>query len=205
MEHESETARMFYERDSSEPPPPPNPIVPPVSNPSPPPRSGSQSKRPTPPRPRGRPPGSATKPKKAPEQKDYRTPLLGIGQLAAAPCLLAGQALKRPEFIADGAAITTHTPPIADAINQLAHDDPQVAAILDRLLVIGPYGALLAAIMPLVAQIVTNHRKEVLPVTQAFGAVDPDVLISALIETVEVSPNGDATSQTTSGSHNVSP
>jgi hypothetical protein len=197
MERESATDRMFQDRESAEPPKP-NPIVPP------PPRTESQSKRPSSSRPRSRPTGGSSKPKKAPERKDYRTPILGIGQLAAAPCLLAGQALRRPELIADAAAITINTPPIADAINELAHEDAQVAAILDKLLVVGPYGALLAATMPLIAQIVTNHRASVLPITQAFGAVDPERLVATLVDNIEVNPNGNSSSEPTGGNPHIS-
>lgn len=173
------------EQTPPESPPPPNPIVPPS-------RPQSRSKGSSTGRPRGRPPGSTSgaprKPKK-PERKDYRPPILGVFQLAAAPCILAGQALKQSAFIADAAAITMHAPPIAEAINDLANEDPQVAAVLDRLLVIGPYGAVLAAALPLAAQVITNHRASVLTVTQAFGAVNPEQLIATLVE--EVSVNGD--------------
>lgn len=188
---ESVTDEMFRERDD-EPvtgPLPPNPIVPPT-------RARGRPKRPSPPPAPPRAPAAKPKPK-GKDRKDYKTPILGLGQLAAAPCLLAGQALRNPAFIADAAAVTMHTPPIAEAIDELANTDPQVAAVLDRLLVVGPYGAVLAASLPLAAQIVTNHNSKVLSVTQAFGSVDPEHLIATLVE--EVSLNGDKESQPTSG------
>src|SRR3954467_14325974 len=124
MESERAAAHMFREREENPSPPgpvPQNPLVPPT-------RSQGRSRKPSPP-PASRP---APKPKpRGKERKDYKTPLLGIGQLAAAPCLLAGQALRDQAFLADAAAITIHTPPIADAIDELANTDPQVAAVLD--------------------------------------------------------------------------
>lgn len=108
--------------------------------------------------------------KRGPQAKDYRAGIEGLGQLAAGALLFVSPA--------DGAAVAFHTPPIASALNDLAKEDPRIAAILDRILQVGPYGALLAAIAPLVLQILCNHGK--LP-AGTMGAIPPDQLVAAFI------------------------
>jgi hypothetical protein len=70
----------------------------------------------------------------------------------------------------DGFCIAQHTPPIADAVADLAVDRPEVAAALDRVLAVGPYGALLGAVLPLVFQLGHNHNLVPEPVAKAMGA-----------------------------------
>lgn len=102
--------------------------------------------------------------------KDYRPGIEGIGQLAAGALLFVAPA--------DGAAIMFHTPTIAQALNDLAQENPTVAALLDRLLQVGPYGALLAAVAPLAIQILVNHDK--LP-AGFMGSAPPDALVAAVM------------------------
>lgn len=111
---------------------------------------------------------------KAPRSKDYRAGIEGIGQLAGGALFFVAPA--------DAAAVMLHTPPIAAALNDLAQQDPRVAAMLDKLLAVGPYGALLAAVMPLVLQILTNHGK--IP-AGVLGTHTPDELIGAVLGGVQ--------------------
>jgi hypothetical protein len=87
---------------------------------------------------------------------DYRTPLLGLFQIPAGALAIAG--MQRPVFAADAAAITIHAPNIAEALDQLAQERPEIAAVLDRVLQVGPYGVLIAAVAPMVLQLLANHR-----------------------------------------------
>jgi hypothetical protein len=83
--------------------------------------------------------------------------------------------MQRPVFAADAAAITIHAPNIAEALDQLANERPEIAAILDRVLQVGPYGVLIAAVAPLALQLLANH--EALP-PGAMGTVPPTTLIA---------------------------
>lgn len=128
----------------------------------------------------GRRPGQASgtgqRRRKQPERVDYKTPLVGLAQLPAG--ILAMVGMRKPVFAADAAAITIHAPPIAGALDDLAHEDPAAAAVLDRVLQVGPYGALLAACAPLVLQVLANH--EAIP-PGALGTRTPQDLINSFV------------------------
>lgn len=86
---------------------------------------------------------------------DYREGILGMLQIPAMGLALAGA--KNPVFAADSIVIQSYSPGIAEALNNLAHDKPEVAAALDRVLAVGPYGAIIAAVLPMAMQLLTNH------------------------------------------------
>jgi hypothetical protein len=103
---------------------------------------------------------------------DYKTPILGLMQIPAGALAIAG--MQRPVFLADSAAITIHAEPIATALDQLAQERPEIAQALNRVLQVGPYGILIAAVAPLVLQILANHN--VLP-GGTMGTVPPPQLV----------------------------
>lgn len=70
----------------------------------------------------------------------------------------------------DGFCVAQHTPSIATAVADLAVERPEVAAALDRVLAVGPYGALLGAVLPLFFQLGHNHGMIPEPVAKAMGA-----------------------------------
>lgn len=70
----------------------------------------------------------------------------------------------------DGFCVAQHTPPIAKAVADLAVDRPEVAAALDRVLAVGPYGALIGAILPLAVQLMHNHDMVPESMAKAMGA-----------------------------------
>lgn len=142
-------------------------------------RDGKPRRKPGPP-PRKTPPGPrSSAPPKTPGPRpkaagpDYATAFAGLMQLPAAGLALAG--MRRPELKADAAALALHTGPVSQAVGQLAHDQPQVAAILDRIMAVGPYGALIAAVSPLVLQVLCNHG--IVP-AGAAGTIPPDQLVA---------------------------
>lgn len=104
---------------------------------------------------------------------DYRPGLNGIFQMVAVPL-----AFKAP---ADAAAVGMHGPNISEALNELAKERPEVAAVLEKLLAVGPYGLVLSATLPLVIQILHNH--DVIPEQMAapLGAVPKKVLLAHLM------------------------
>lgn len=138
-------------------------------------------RRPAPPRASVPPPRPAAPRKPKAKQvagPDYRAGINGLFQLVAAPLAMAG--IKNDSAAADAAALTVYGPGIADALHDLAVERPEVAALLERILSAGPYGALIAAVLPLVVQLLTNHG--VLPghVGTAMGAQDPAALVGML-------------------------
>lgn len=124
-----------------------------------------------------RPPRSAQGRPRAPQGPDYRPAILGLLQLPAAG--LGVLARFHPPFALDSAAIVLHAPPIADALHHLALDDPRVSAVLDKVMTVGPYGALIAAVSPLILQILCNHG--VIGPNERIGALDEEQLMDAVI------------------------
>lgn len=110
---------------------------------------------------------------------DYTAGIAGLLQIPAA--ILGGMGIRDKAFALDGAAIAQHAPGIADALNDLAQDNLAVAAALDKILAVGPYGAILGAVLPLVAQIAANHKLLPDQVTTGMGAMPVDQYEAALI------------------------
>lgn len=117
---------------------------------------------------------SAAKSKQA--GPDYRPGITGILQLVAAPLMVAG--VKSPACALDAATITLYADPLADACQQTAEQQPQFAAVLDRVLQVGPYGALLGAVLPMAVQIAANHGLLPEPAARAMGALSAEELMS---------------------------
>lgn len=92
---------------------------------------------------------------KKPTGPDYAGAVMGLLQLPAAGLALAGA--KDQRFLADAITLELHGPPIAQALHDIAQEQPAVAAVLDRLMHVGPYGALIAAVSPLIFQVAANH------------------------------------------------
>jgi hypothetical protein len=97
---------------------------------------------------------------------DYRAGITGLLQIPSAMLGMLGQ--RDETFALDGAALSMHSPALAEALNDLAQDNIAVAAALDRILAVGPYGAILGALMPLAFQIAANHK--LIPDAMAAGA-----------------------------------
>ena len=125
-----------------------------------------------------RPRTQAPRKPKPPPGPDYRGGINGLFQLVAAPLAMAG--IKSDAAAADAAALTVYGPGIADALHTLALERPEIAAMLERILSAGPYGALIAASLPLVVQLLTNHGVLPAQVGAAMGAQDPASLVAAM-------------------------
>jgi len=78
--------------------------------------------------------------------------LTGLGQLAYIPLLATKQ-------YADAGALDMHGPGISREIAILAAREERVAKIVDPLLMVGPYAALVAAVLPLAMQLAVNHGR----------------------------------------------
>lgn len=119
-----------------------------------------------------KPPGRTTGRRKKSAGTDYRPAVMGLLQIPATGLALAGAA--NPVLAADSIAVATHAPNIAEALNEIAHQRPEVAAALDRVLQVGPYSVLIAAVAPMVLQVLCNHGA--IPAGLA-GTVPPEVLL----------------------------
>jgi hypothetical protein len=110
-----------------------------------------------------------TKPQDIREER--RDAVDGIFQLIGLGFIVTGQ-------YADAGAISMHSPPISQEVAELAEKDERIAKGVDTLLQVGPYAGLVAAVMPLVLQLLVNHN--VFPADKMASAniVKPEVLES---------------------------
>jgi len=96
--------------------------------------------------------------------------LNGLGQLAQGLCLMTGQ-------YADAAALGQHWPPMAKELAAVAESNETIAKPIDFLIEIGPYGALIQAAIPLVMQLLANHR-----IIKAEGMIGSNVVPPEVLE-----------------------
>lgn len=87
----------------------------------------------------------------------YTRTVAGALQIPAMGLAAAARMTHNPLFMLDSLAVTRHTPELAEAIAALALEDAAFAAVLDRVGQVGPYGALFAAVTPLLVQLGANH------------------------------------------------
>ena len=106
---------------------------------------------------------------------DYRAGAMALLQLPAVALTVASK--FKPTLALDAAAVTLHAPNLAEAAALTAQADERFAAILDKALSIGPYGALLGAALGLGMQIAANHGA--VPVVPEMGILSPEELIAA--------------------------
>jgi hypothetical protein len=96
-----------------------------------------------------------------PKGPDYASAVAGVLQLVAAPLAMASPL--------DALTVAEMTPEIAQVLNQTAKERPEVAAVLEKVLTVGPYGALLAVAMKLGCQIAANHDAIPEPLAKGLG------------------------------------
>lgn len=116
------------------------------------------------------PKASKTKPKSS----RYRDSVLGLAQIIGLP--LAAASTRNEVFLADLITLNATAPGIADAADSIAQSNPKVAAALDKLVEVGPYGLLIGALAPLILQGCCNHG--LLP-AGVMGTIEPADLIEA--------------------------
>lgn len=105
---------------------------------------------------------------------DYREPLQQVLGVAMVTVSAVNQA--------DGAAIMLHGPQIVESLAGVAEANPTFAAALERFMTVTPYSALVVAVLPLLAQIGTNHGVVPSQIGGALGAVDPATLIKQVTQ-----------------------
>jgi hypothetical protein len=96
------------------------------------------------------------------KKKTYGTDYTeGVTQLISMPAAIlgvVGSQTNNIPLVADAAVINHYAPKVAEAVNDLAQERPEVAAVLDRVLKAGPYAALMGAVVPMAIQILANHK-----------------------------------------------
>lgn len=95
--------------------------------------------------------------------------MLGLAQMAQGLCAVTG-------LYADAAAIGMFFPPVALETAKVADSNETIAKPIDFLIEIGPYGALIGAVMPFAFQIAANHGWIDASRLGAQGVVPPAVL-----------------------------
>lgn len=94
------------------------------------------------------------------------------------PLMIVGQ--RNDAVAADAATLATAGPELCDALGDLAAEEARVAAALDRLMSVGPYGALGTAVLAIVLQLGHNHGAVPPQVAGALGLTDPAVLAAGV-------------------------
>lgn len=123
-------------------------------------------------------PRKATRPTAAKRNEpDYRPGIMGLLQIPAMGLSMLGRQTKNPALQADGYALAMHAPGLAEALNETAKAQPSVARALDSLMKAGPYGAIIAAMVPLVMQLAANHG--VMNPAPQMGIHSPADLVAA--------------------------
>lgn len=95
--------------------------------------------------------------------------LMGLAALGQGVCLMFG-------LHADAMTIGKLFPPVASEVAKIADDNETIAAPIDFLIKIGPYGGLVAALIPFGMQIAANHGWIDPTAAMGQGVVPPQVL-----------------------------
>lgn len=120
------------------------------------------------------PPKGAARPKapsKAPSGKvaAREEAANGIGQIIAFGAMATGN-------LADAGAIGMHWPGMSHEAAMIAETHKPTANLLDKLLEVGPFGNMIVLALPLVAQLLVNHKVLPAEAMAGAGAVPPAAL-----------------------------
>jgi hypothetical protein len=111
----------------------------------------------------------------------------GLVQIGSGVCLLASRAKAKtvpdgkggtrrednPALKADAITLASNAEQLAAACAETAKHDARFAAVLDKVCAVGPYGALIGAVMGVGTQLIRNHK----PSAALPGTVDPAQLL----------------------------
>lgn len=95
--------------------------------------------------------------------------LLGVAALGQGLLTLFGQ-------YADAATVRQYFPAIAHEASAIAEENDTFAKPIDFIIAIGPYGGLLAAVLPFAMQVAANHKLANATMLGSQGVVPPEVL-----------------------------
>ena len=100
--------------------------------------------------------------------------ILGIGQMGLG---IVGRITNRPALQLDAMALGLHTPALAEAAAETALESEWLASVLEKAMVVGPYGKWVAIGLGLTAQIAANHG--MVPAQPELGILDAEGLVAA--------------------------
>jgi hypothetical protein len=95
--------------------------------------------------------------------------LNGLFQMASVMLLVRKQ-------LPDATAVAEHGPNISIEAARIADKNPEFAKVLDMIGKAGPYTGLITACMPLILQIMANHKMMPAEGLTAFGVMPPEAL-----------------------------
>lgn len=98
--------------------------------------------------------------------------LNGIFQIGTFALMMTGQ-------VADAGAVSMHGEAISTQAAELAEADARIGRIIDYITAAGPYMALLSISMPLVLQIMVNHKRipeSAIPALSQVGVMSPGAM-----------------------------
>lgn len=104
-----------------------------------------------------------------------------------APLMIVGQ--RNPAVAADAATLAQSGPALADAVGQLAAEEARVAAALDRLMAVGPYGEVGTVLLTIAAQLAYNHGALPPAMGAGMGLQDPATLAAGVRRSAEQAMN----------------
>ena len=116
---------------------------------------------------------------KARSGTDYRPGLVGFLHVLAAPFTM--QRRSRALQL-DGMALLVIGERMAEGVNTLAQQRPEFAAACEKIIAVGPYGAVLAPFSEFFAQVAANHGWLPPQITSSLGAVSPEEMEALVIQ-----------------------
>jgi hypothetical protein len=148
------------------------------------PRKSNRGRRPGParaaaPRPRATPRAKA---KAEPGRPDYRAALGMLIHLPVGIMSVAARGIRderrRTAVQLDAMTLTVHGPALAEALARTAEQNARLAAALDKIVKVGPYGEVIAAVAPIALQIAANHH--VVEAGSVPGTMTAEQLVNAV-------------------------
>ena len=113
----------------------------------------------------------------------YSDGCLRLLRTLVAPLMVVGQ--RNPAVAADAATLAQTGPALAEAVGQLAAEEARVAAALDRLMSVGPYGEVGTVLLTIAAQLAYNHGALPPAMGAGMGLQDPAVLAAGVRRSAE--------------------
>lgn len=135
----------------------------------------------TPARKRGRQAGAAKQPSarraKRQPKGSYANGIMALLGIPAMVCDMAAKATGNIAFEADKATIVQMAPGFAQGMDEWAQQDPRVAAMLDKVIGVGPAAAVVSSLVFAGVQVAANHK--VIPAAPQMGILSAEEKVAA--------------------------
>lgn len=111
---------------------------------------------------------------------DYRAAAAGILGLFELGFALAGKVTGSTPLVLDAATIHIYTPDAAEVLDEAARESEWIASVLEKAMMVGPYGKAAVLVFGMGAQLAANHG--LIPPSPDAGVLDPEALMGRLNE-----------------------